>query len=168
MMKRIMSFLLCLIMVLGLAAPSVQASDVGVSTSDNIMDNIYIENGADANIVIDGELVNDSQDIKLPNPADLVTEPTEPPYLVGAPVVEEPATEVGCECADLASAVKHSGVCLVKAPYMELCGNASAGELYAQWGNYTLVEQDFIQDYLYEAFPQKSSELETDSSCSST
>ena len=161
MMKRVLSFLLCLIMVVGLAAPSVQASSTDdVITSDNIMDNVYIENGADANIVIDGNTVNTSQDNKLPNPADLVTEPTEPPYLVGAPVVEEPAAEEVCECADLASAVKHSGVCLVKAPYMELCGNASAEELYAQWSNYTLVEQDFIQDYLYEAFPQKSSEFE--------
>jgi hypothetical protein len=43
--------LLCLIMVLGLAVPSVQAAE---SSSGNIMDGVYIDGDSGANIVIDG------------------------------------------------------------------------------------------------------------------
>ena len=144
--------LLCLAMVLSFGAPAVQASELGNGyTSDNIMDNIVIEDGANANIVIDGETVNLSQETKLPNPADLVTKEEKLPYTFGAPVATVPEVEAGCQCADLASAVDHSGVCLVKAPYMELC-EASAEELFAQWDTYTAVEQDYLLQYLYEAF----------------
>ena len=158
MMKRTLSFLLCLIMVLGLAAPSVQATDTD-DVYSNIMDNIVVEDGSNVEVVFEDTSVNTSEPVKLPNPSDLLPESTEPPYTFGAPVVEAPVAEVGCQCVDLSSAVKHPGVCEVKAPYMELCSASSAKELFAQWGNYTLVEQDFILDYLYEAFPLKSTEL---------
>lgn len=157
MMKRTLSLVLCLVMVLGLAVPSVQASSTdNVYTSDNIMDNIVIEDGSNVEIVVDGNTVSTSQDTKLPNPADLVTDATEP----AAPVVPEaPVLEAVCKCVDLASAVDHFGVCLVKAPYMELC-EASTEELYAQWGTYSAVEQSFLLGYLQEKFPLKHFDLQ--------
>ena len=158
MMKRTLSLLLCLVMVLGFAAPAVQASGTdNVYTSDNIMDNIVIEDGANVDIVVDGNTVSTSQDTKLPNPADLVTDATKP----AAPAVPEaPVLPEGCECVDLASAVDHLGVCLVKAPYIGLCENASAEELFAQWANYNTDEQAFLLSCLQETFPLKHFDLQ--------
>jgi hypothetical protein len=43
MMKRALSLLLCLIMVLGVVAPTAQPTDDVYTTSGNIMDNITID-----------------------------------------------------------------------------------------------------------------------------
>ena len=149
MMKRTLSLLLCLIMVLGLATPSVQAADNG-STSNDIMDNIVFDGDISGNVVIDGNTVitNSEEETRLPSPTELVTEPA-----TTAPVVE-----YVCQCADLASAVAHVGVCKVTAPYMQLC-EMTAQELFALWGSYTLEEQTFMLDYLYDTFPLKHSDL---------
>ena len=149
MMKRTLSLLLCLIMVLGLATPSVQAADNG-STSNDIMDNIVFDGDISGNVVIDGNTVitNSEEETRLPSPTELVTEPA-----TTAPVVE-----YVCQCADLASAVAHVGVCKVTAPYMQLC-DMTAQELFALWGSYTLEEQTFMLDYLYDTFPLKHSDL---------
>ena len=102
MMKRALSLLLCLIMVLGLAVPSVQAAE---SSSGNIMDGVYIDDASGANIVIDGNTVTSSgENTKLPNPSDLVTNPT---------TSSAPLVEYVCKCADVATAVEHVGICNV-------------------------------------------------------
>ena len=56
-MKRTLSLLLVLIMVLGLAAPSVQASETNAATStgNSILDGIYIPEGSTGSVIINGE-----------------------------------------------------------------------------------------------------------------
>ena len=164
MMKRVLSFLLCLIMVVSLAAPSVQASGSDDVYIDDIMDNIVIEDGANVEIVTDGNTVNTTQETKLPNPADLLTEPTTPPQIPmvtapAVPVVPAPVVKDICECADLASAKAHGGICFAKTPYIELC-KLSAQELFTMWNSYTAVEQSFMLGYLNDTFPMKHYDLQ--------
>ena len=144
MMKRALSLLLCLIMVLGLTAPSVQAAG-DVYTSDNVMDNIVFDGDFSGNIVIDGNTVTSSGETKLPYPSDLLNQDTS-------------VVEYVCECADLSSAVDHVGVCQIKLPYMKQC-ETTVQELFALWGSYTLVEQDFMLEYLEDTYPLKHHEL---------
>ena len=149
MLKRTLSFLLCLIMVLGLAAPSVQASGTGELSSSSILDSIYIPEGSNGKVVINGQDVTDEVKnntfSELPNLDEL-----------GGGVSAPSASTVTavCDCADLASAVEHPGVCLVKAQYIELCGGTEE-QLYAQWATLTPVEQSFMRQYLLEVFPLK-------------
>ena len=160
-MKRTLSLLLVLIMVLGLAAPSVQASETNAATStgNSILDGIYIPEGSTGSVIINGEDMTEQiknknkdqeQPVRLPNPSDLVPQP---------PTTSGPVVQEVCQCADLASLKEHSGVCMIKAPYMQIC-EASAEELCAQWGNYTLVEQSFMLEYLQDTYPAKVFDLQ--------
>ena len=158
MLKRTLSLLLCLILVLGLAAPSVQAISGG-GAYDDLMDNIIIENDSNVDVVFENTYVNPTEPVKLPNPSELLAASKELPYTFGSPVVEEPEVEVVCLCADLASAVDHPGVCAVKVPYMDFC-KGTVEEMFAQWGSYTLEEQTFMLDYLYECYTLKHIELQ--------
>ena len=99
MMKRTLSFLLCLIMVVSLAAPSVQASGSDNAYDlDELMDGIFIEDGSNVEIVMDGNTVNTNQESKLPNPAIMLTEPTTPTQI---PCGHRPCGACGpCTCGE--------------------------------------------------------------------
>ena len=92
MMKRVLSFLLCLIMVVGLAAPSVQASGSDNVYIDDVMNNIVIDDSSNSNVIVDGQnITKPTEPVRLPSPTELVTEPEVEESPMFAPV-EPPVT----------------------------------------------------------------------------
>jgi hypothetical protein len=128
MMKRVLSFLLCLIMVVGLAAPSVQASSIDNSSTSSVLDGVYISGDTNGTVIVDGEdvteEVKDNTLDNLPSFGGMTTPTTAPSTPVEVDL---------CKCVDLSTAKDHPGVCKVKAPYIELCNTASEPELYEKW-----------------------------------
>ena len=149
MMKRMLSFLLCLIMLVSLAAPSVQAND----TSDDI----YVEEGSSVTEVPEGT--------EAPTEPS-TTAPTEPqqeelPPVEGSPlavptVPGEDSCDCGTEAEDLFA---HSDSCAVKQRCIALCAG-SAIDLYTGWYSFDVAERVFIREYLAQHYPETMTQLQ--------
>ena len=142
-------------MVLGLAAPAVQASSTDNSSVSGILDGIYIPEGTDGTVIINGEDV--TEEVKnntfddLPSLGEMTTPTTAPSTPVAVDL---------CQCVDLPTAEDHPGVCKVKAPYIELCNTASEQELCEKWASYNYEEQTLMREYLQQNAPLKLVELD--------
>ena len=137
MMKRTLSLLLALIMVIGLVPVSVaQASNI---------DDIYIEEGSSVTGVSDSTTVPTE-----PSP----TEPTQSeqeniPPVEASPVVDssDPG-KVVCDCgAESEELIRHSDGCAWKLYCIALCAG-SAMDIYSQWYSLDSAERVFIKEYL--------------------
>lgn len=145
MMKRILSFLLCLIMVCGVAVPTVQAEQtddifVADDTSNIIVgDNVHLEN-----VTVNGSSVSMSPNPTQPQLGSVQT----PTASVLAESIPASGTSA-CPCDQCGTIAEHRNDCLVKAEYHKLCAG-TAEELFAVWGDYTADEQDYMLQYLEE------------------
>ena len=120
MMKRALSLMLCLIMLLSVAAPTVQASGV---------DDIYVENGSS----MEGGAGSAAQ------PTDsLPTGPAwnkeEIPSVQTSPtVLPEDTGKVVCDCGtDAEDLTSHSDGCALKKHCISLCAK-NAMDIYQDW-----------------------------------
>ena len=138
MMKRVLSFLLCLIMVVGLAAPSVQANDTD--------DDIYVEEGSSVTGMPDSTT----------GPQD-----EEDPPVTGSPLVVPPAPgEECCDCGTETEALfAHSDSCKLKQRCIALCAE-SAIDLYTGWYSFGDAERVFIREYLAQHYPETMTQLQ--------
>ena len=150
MMKRTLSFLLCLIMVLGLVTPAVQASAV-----DN-MSNIYVEEGSSVTDLSDSAVQSTG-----PVPTEPVTTtPTQPmPEEFPAeqiPVVEPiDSSKVTCDCGvDAEEMLCHSDGCALKQFCIDLCAK-DAMDIYNNWYCIGTAERTFVKEYLRQHYPEK-------------
>ena len=140
MMKRVMSFFLCFIMVLGLAAPAVQAS----STED-----IYIEEGSSVSELSGNASVDtDMPDVEVLGPSE------EGFSAVQTPAVDySNADEVLCDCGvESDELLCHSDSCAQKRFCIELCLK-SAMDIYSLWYCISIPERAFVKEYLRQYYP---------------
>ena len=128
-MKRTVAFLLCLMMILSLAAPAVQA---------NSTDDIYIDDGSSvtglADSAVSGTVSDEGETI---------------PPAQNSPVVDAVGTEqAACDCGTEAEELTaHSDGCLLKKNCIALCAQ-SAMDIYNEWYSLSVAERSFIKDYL--------------------
>ena len=148
MMKKILSLLLCLTMVLGFAVPAVQASgaDNVYITENNISDFVVGDNVVMENVVVDGQNVGTP-----PSPTELmsnttVTTPMETPA--------QPAAPESCDCDSCVSIEDHTADCVVRASYHMVCAK-SAENLMAVWADYSAEEQAYMLRYMQENLPDR-------------
>ena len=143
-MKRMLSFLLCLIMVLSIAAPATaQASDVGnvYITDGNINDVVVGDNIVWDNIVVDGQNMGTP-----PAPTDLMSNSTVTAPMELPAEIEAPAS---CDCDSCGSIADHAADCVVKARYHKTCAE-SAESLMTVWADYSAEEQSYMLRYMQE------------------
>lgn len=146
MMKKTLSFLLALIMIIGM----VPVTAVQASSSDDI----YIEEGSSVS-----GLDNSAEQTIEPNPTAPEQEDSTPVGM--SPVLDLTDTEkLNCSCgSDEEDLMLHSDSCIVKQSCIERCAD-SALVIYDDWYCIGSVERAFIKDYLAQHDPQKLEELQ--------
>ena len=148
MMKKILSLLLCLTMVLGFAVPAVQASgaDNVYITENNISDFVVGDNVVMENVVVDGQNVGTP-----PSPTELMSNTT-----VTAPMETpaQPAAPASCDCDSCVSIDDHTADCVVRASYHMVCAK-SAENLMTVWADYSAEEQAYMLRYMQKNLPDR-------------
>lgn len=154
MLKRMLSFLLCLVMALSVAAPAVMAAETGAPyVSGGDLDNIFVgDNVQFENVIVD----NDKGGITTPGGAFGGAAKPVPNPGNGALDVEAP--DVICKCDECDTLAEHKENCSVKTKYQSFAKGYSE-EVFAQWGQYTYEEQGYMLDYLRREYPTMHEDL---------
>ena len=157
-MRRILSLLLCLLLVLGIVTPvTAQASGndavyIQNSTLNNAIfgDDILFEN-----VVVDDQVVSPTL---TPGPisAEIAKPVTFPTNAEPEVVADEMAV---CDCASCATIAEHADSCAVKAKYHKLCAG-TAESLFDNWSTFTADEQAYMLQYMKENLTGRYEDLE--------
>ena len=141
MMKRALSLMLCLIMLLSVAAPTVQASGV---------DDIYVENGSSMEGGA-GSAVQPTDSL----PTGPAWNKEEIPSVQTSPtVLPEDTGKVVCDCGtDAEDLTSHSDGCALKKHCISLCAK-NPMDIYHDWYILSVAERAFIKEYLAQHDPQ--------------
>ena len=161
MMKRTLSLLLALIMVVGLVPVSfVQAAENN--------DVFYVDESTSMSDLVDKGLVQMDQPVtepimpETPTNQGLVTVPDldtpvqeseEPEQTPDAPALT--ACDCGMEDADI---YNHSDNCALRLYYYQICAGTAA-QIYDLWRNVSQVTRGFLEDYLAANYPEKLPEV---------
>ena len=114
MLKRTLSFLLCLVMVMSFAAPAMAAESSDIYVSNGSLDNIVVgDNVSFENVTIDNDMVG----ITTPGGA------------FGNTV--KPIPDVICKCDECDTLAEHKENCSVKVEYQRIATGV-ASEVFAQ------------------------------------
>ena len=142
MMKRALSLLLCLIMLLSFAAPAVQASGV---------DDIYVEEGSSVEGV-SGSTTQQTE--QLPITPTWGEQEELPPMQTTPAVLPSNPGQVTCDCGmEAEELMSHSDGCALKKHCIELCAG-DAMDIYQDWYTIGAAERAFIKEYLGQHYPQ--------------
>ena len=160
MMKRILSFLLCLVMSVSLIAPAAQAADSNIYVSEDNLDDVIVgDNVVLDNVVVDSDNIGGEKPL-APNPTELLTQTTEP---ANKPVFAEPDAlepeDKECNCGEDTAISDHADNCVVKAYYDSIC-DGSAADIYARWDRFSGDEQAYICDYLHSYHTEVNEQLQ--------
>ncbi len=154
MLKRMLSFLLCLVMVLSVAAPTVMAAE---------SDDIYVSNGSTGNVIY-GDNVT-FENVNINNGKVGITTPGGAFGSTGNPVIDtEPITpehdapDVICDCAQCDTLADHKENCSEKVKYQNIATGV-ASDVFDQWGQYTHAEQAYMLKFLQGNYPTKYEDL---------
>lgn len=156
MMKRMLSLLLVLIMVLGLVPFQVTAQE---QSSDVVYadENTSLEELEEMGLVQTSKPINQSFEIpETPTTVKPEADTTTPPMFVQGPSQATPAPADNlCDCGkEDADIYHHSDNCALRAYYLNICAG-SAEQIYDLWRNVGVVTQDFLKDYLTANYPEK-------------
>lgn len=140
-MKRVLSLLLCLVLMLSVVAPvTAQAYDNGAVyiQNDDLTNAIVGEDIHFENVVMDDRVIGSTP--TLPQTA------TED---VTSPIFAEADEAEVCNCEACATIAEHTNGCVVKAKYHKLCVG-TAESLLEQWSGFTADEQTYMLQYMKE------------------
>ena len=148
MMKRTLSLLLCLIMVLGLAAPFVQAA----TTPDS--DDIYIAEDSSVSVLVDS-LEKETKPMEGGG-----QDQGEAPMVQTSPAVISESSEVTCDCGTQSEELAHhSDACALKRYCISLC-TMNSMDIYSKWYAIGVSERHFIKEYLGQHYSETLSDLQ--------
>ncbi len=154
MLKRMLSFLLCLVMALSVAAPAVMAAETGdryVSSGD--LDNIFVgDNVQFENVIVDNDKVG------ITTPGGVFDGAVKPVPNPGNGALDAEVPDVICKCDECDTLAEHKENCSVKTAYQSFA-KGIAEDVFAQWGEYTYEEQAYMLDYLRREYPTKHEDL---------
>lgn len=161
MMKRTLSFLLALIMTVGLMPATV------VRAAEN-QDVVYVDENTSMSDLVDQGIVQMEQSVSEPimsetptnggmdskQESEPVTQIPEPVTQMPEPTPEAPKLSV-CDCGmEDADIYYHSDTCALRLYYYRIC-DGTAAQIYDLWRNVGLVTRGFLEDYLTANYPEK-------------
>ena len=145
MSKRVLSLFLCLLMVLGVVTPVVNAADLSLGDSAINFDNVTY-----SNITIDGNTVNSTTSVTPPTQLGGTSNSTTP----------LPATAPACDCGNVdKDIIVHSDSCMLKKYYQGVCKLPSVNA-WAMWSDLSADAREYILAYLSWTDHAKLQELE--------
>lgn len=145
MLKRTLSFLLCMVMVMSFAAPAMAAESSDIYVSNGSLDDIVVgDNVSFENVTIDNDKVG------ITTPGGAFGNTVKPiPEPEGS---EQQIPDAICKCDECDTLAEHKENCSVKVEYQRIATGAAA-DVFAQWGEYTYEEQAYMLDYLRREYP---------------
>ena len=145
MLKRTLSFLLCMVMVMSFAAPAMAAESSDIYVSNGNLDDIVVgDNVSFENVTIDNDKVG------ITTPGGAFGNTVKPiPEPEGS---EQQIPDAICKCDECDTLAEHKENCSVKVEYQRIATGA-ASDVFAQWGEYTYEEQAYMLDYLRREYP---------------
>ena len=128
MTKRIVSLVLCLILVLGIVTPVVNAADDSTVSWDNV---------TFSDVTIDGDTVNSTTS---------VTSPTQLGSTASTETVATTAPD--CDCGNEGKdVIIHADSCMLKKYYLGICKQSSRA-IWGMWSDMPTDAREYILAYL--------------------